>query len=207
MSSVIRSLEVSDLPSIVLVHCAAFAGSGLTLLGAEAVRRYYLWQLTGPHDALALGAFRNDQLGGFCFGGLFRGAMTGFLRRNRMYLAARLLTRPWLMGNPIVRDRVRQAGLLLGSRPRPTSVAASHATTLSFGILSIAVDPTHRQHGIGRQLMQEMERHARARGFTRMNLSVEPANTGAVRFYERLGWAKVPAGEGWDGTMIRTLAS
>lgn len=31
------------------VHVAAFPSSALTRLGSEAVRRYYLWQIEGPH--------------------------------------------------------------------------------------------------------------------------------------------------------------
>jgi ribosomal protein S18 acetylase RimI-like enzyme len=206
MSSDIRHLAVSDLQAIAEVHCDAFPDGGLTSLGAEAVRRYYLWQLTGPHEALALGAFRDARLGGFCFGGLFRGAMTGYLRRNRLYLAARMLTHPWLLTSPLVRDRVRQARRLLRSAPPGAPSGGAGAGERSFGILSIAVHPAFRKHGLGRQLMLEMERHALERGFTRMNLSVEPANAGAVAFYERLGWVRVPV-DRWDGTMIRSLAS
>lgn len=76
-----KSLTTSDLPHIVRVHRAAFPDSALTKLGSEAVRRYYLWLLIGPHDAVNVGAFDLENvLVGFCFGGKFRGALSGFLQ-------------------------------------------------------------------------------------------------------------------------------
>ena len=74
----IRNLEAKDLPYVAAVHVAAFPDSALTMLGTEVVRRYYEWQLTGPHDIAALGAFAGAGVEGYCFGGVFRGAMSGF---------------------------------------------------------------------------------------------------------------------------------
>jgi len=39
------------------------------MLGTEAVRRYYEWQLVGPHEVTAISAYINTELVGFCFGG------------------------------------------------------------------------------------------------------------------------------------------
>ena len=55
-----RSLELKDLQSIAILHQKAFQDSALTKLGLEPVRRYYEWQLTGPHDCYAIGAFSAD---------------------------------------------------------------------------------------------------------------------------------------------------
>ncbi|CAG0992531.1 hypothetical protein ANRL4_02561 [Anaerolineae bacterium] len=51
----VLSLTTSVLPFVVQIHRAAFPDSALTKLGAEAVRRYYLWLMTGPHDAVNVG--------------------------------------------------------------------------------------------------------------------------------------------------------
>ena len=63
----IRSIELLDLNSIAKIHLAAFPKSALSHLGQEAVRRYYEWQLTGPHDCLAIGAIdEQGRMLGFC---------------------------------------------------------------------------------------------------------------------------------------------
>jgi hypothetical protein len=98
MQNASRPLVEKDLPAISAIHLAAFPKSALSRLGKGAVRRYYYWLLTGPHpDSFTIGAWQGEQLAGFCFGGKFRGALSGFLRKNRAYLAWRVLTHPWLI--------------------------------------------------------------------------------------------------------------
>src|SRR6267142_2937709 len=101
----IREIQAKDLGHVAAVHQLAFPDSALSMLGTEAVRRYYEWQLVGPHEVTAISAYINTELVGFCFGGLFRGAMSGFVRNNQKFLIRRVLTHPWLMTNPIFRDR------------------------------------------------------------------------------------------------------
>ena len=54
-------------------------------------------------------------------------------------------------------------------------------------VQDLVVDPAARAGGIGRRLMVVTARHARSRGVTHLRLSVDAANTEAIRFYERLG--------------------
>ncbi|MDX2041235.1 MAG: GNAT family N-acetyltransferase [Acidobacteriota bacterium] len=203
----IRPLTSADLESAARVHLAAFPESALTALGLESVRRYYDWQLTGPHDALAISAWCNGEFAGFCFGGVFRGAMSGFLQRNRLYLAWRVLTHPWLALNPLFRDRL-VSGLNIyrrfrGSAKTPTTTKA--AAQPRFGILAIAVNPKFQGFGVGKQLMQVSETAARERGFTLMQLSVNTENFQAIKFYESLGWQKSLVQEIWKGEMLKPL--
>ena len=81
---VITDLDRSHLPQVAELHRRAFHASLITALGRRVVLRYYEWQLTGPHDVQPLGAFRDQRLVGFCIGGVFRGALSGFVRRNRV---------------------------------------------------------------------------------------------------------------------------
>jgi ribosomal protein S18 acetylase RimI-like enzyme len=185
----LRNLETHDLLAVAAVHVAAFPHSALTGLGREAVRRYYEWQLCGPHDVVALGAFSGTELVGFCFGGVFRGATSGFVRANPAFLARRVLTRPRFITNALFRDRLLTGMRILKRAWRSQDPPRSHSAR--FGILSIAVDPSHRRSGVGRIIMRDMEERARDRGFNRMHLSVEPHNLTAIRFYERLGWKTV----------------
>ena len=200
----IKPVSASDLAGVARVHCAAFPASALTALGREAVRRYYDWQLSGPHDAVSIAAVRSAELVGFCVAGRFNGAMSGFLRKNRLFLAARVLTHPSLVCNPLVRDRLALALRLLKRRHGGPKAKPRQA---SFDVLSIAVDPRIQGSGGGKLLLDECEAEAARRGFRVMNLSVETGNLRAVRFYERNGWTKTPADGPWTGRMTKVLGS
>ena len=49
-------------------------------------------------------------------------------------------------------------------------------------------DPLHRRRGIGRALIEACETDARDRGFMRMELHVNEANTAALNLYTKAGW-------------------
>jgi ribosomal protein S18 acetylase RimI-like enzyme len=203
----VRGLLLEDLREVTLVHLAAFPDSALTKLGAESVRRYYEWQLLGPHDAVALGVFVNRRLFGFCFGGVFRGSTSGFLNSNWAYLLWRVLTHPWLATNPEFRKRAGVGARLL-QRTKPPGLPASQklaSTDRSFGILSIAVHPQSQGLGLGRVLMKESETAARQRGFDQMDLTVHPNNHQAIQFYKILGWEKAGQQDVWQGKMRKSL--
>lgn len=200
----LQPLTLNYLSDVARVHVAAFPSSALTKLGNEAVQRYYHWQLTGPHDVYAIAGFANEALVGFCIGGIFRGALSGYVRKNRRFLMLRVLLRPWLLSNPIFRERISLA-LKLGKRKKKPG-PISNVSVQSFGILAIAVHPQYQGHGVGRLLMQDAELHARREGFTRMHLTVEPSNSNAIRFYLGLGWEKVEKENAWTGQMQKWLS-
>jgi len=209
----IAPIARDQIADVVALHTRAFPDAALTAFGAEALRRYYRWLLDGPHDAALVGAWQ-DALVGFCAAGVFRGAMSGFLRAHRGYLAARILRHPGLALNPLIRDRIATALKITLrfsrlARRAPAAAEQAAAPRPSFGVLSIATDPRVRGAGVGRALMHEAEARARRLGHARMTLTVHPDNTRAVRFYEQLGWvcARGPgAATGpWTGTMVREL--
>lgn len=203
----IRALKGEDVRDIVSIHLAAFPDSALTLLGPEAVRRYYVWQMSGPHDCVAVGVFQDERLSGFCFAGTFHGALSGFLKDNRLFLLGRFLLRPYLLLSPRIRDRVLQTVRMLRPLTAPSQPKNDEhcPSPRSFGILSIAVDPSRQGDGLGQSLIEVAESEARDRGFERMHLTVSPKNLGAVRFYERQHWQKVQDGDGWKGYMQKNL--
>jgi ribosomal protein S18 acetylase RimI-like enzyme len=201
----IRALRVDDLPAVASVHLMAFSGRALSELGHEVVRRYYDWQLRGPHESVCLGVFQAEDLTGFCFGGVFHGALTGFLRKNRSFLVWRVLSHPWLISSSFFRERMALAINVL----RRTSAASVHpvvSNMRSFGILAVAVNPDHQGLGLGKKLMQASEKVALERSFSRMHLTVEPENIQAVTFYESLGWQKAESSDvAWHGSMFKNL--
>lgn len=58
----------------------------------------------------------------------------------------------------------------------------------SLNIHDLAVLPAFRGRGIGRSLLEEAERRARARDSAKLTLEVHDSNAGAKRLYERFGF-------------------
>jgi ribosomal protein S18 acetylase RimI-like enzyme len=202
----IAAISHSDLVEVAEVHRRAFPESAITAFGPEAVRRYYQWLLDGPHEAALVGAWQNGRLVGFCAAGTFNGALSGFLRANRVYLALRMLRCPWLVMSPLVRTRVVHGLRVL--RRNPPAVSQADAAERRFGILAIATDPSVRGAGAGRALMADAEGRARTLGHKRAVLTVHPSNSRAVRFYEQLGWTRLTSdGRPWSGAMEKQLSS
>ncbi len=54
----------------------------------------------------------------------------------------------------------------------------------------LAVDPDSQGGGVGRQLIDEVERRLRALGCPKINLQIRRTNLGAVAFYESLGFVE-----------------
>lgn len=205
-----RSLQQNDLIAISAIHLRAFPDSAITQLGNEAIKRYYEWLIIGPHpEACQMGLFTGKTLLGFYLGGRFNGAMTGFLQHNRSFLARRILTHPWLLFNPIFRERLK-AGLLILKRlrkPLPAPISWEALAKPSFGILAIATHPDYQGQGVGRELMHIAEEYALEKGYRQMHLTVHPNNDQAIHFYEGLGWQRCYSEGRWRGIMEKRLAS
>lgn len=59
-------------------------------------------------------------------------------------------------------------------------------------VYHLAVDADYWRQGIGRALMDELERRLRVRGCRRMWLMVHRDNSAAIQFYEAQGWETIP---------------
>lgn len=201
-----RQIQVEDLSQVAALHQKAFTDSALTKLGREPVRRYYEWQLSGPHECYAISVFdQNNTLLGFCFSGIFRGSLYGFLRKNRKFLVRWILTHPRLITNQLVQDRIKLAWNIFRKKPIKKPLIQKEQYR-SFGVLSIAVDPERQGLGIGKTIMALVEQEARIKGFLQLNLTVHPTNRCAIAFYEHCGWIKTSDESGnWTGSMIKTL--
>ncbi len=56
-------------------------------------------------------------------------------------------------------------------------------------VLMLAVREGYRNQRIGRALMEEFTKRCLARGISSIELEVRKSNTGAIRFYKRLGYS------------------
>lgn len=55
-------------------------------------------------------------------------------------------------------------------------------------IYYLAVDPSHRRRGLGRQIMEAVERKMLKLGCPKINLQLRADNSGVVEFYESIGY-------------------
>jgi GNAT superfamily N-acetyltransferase len=67
--------------------------------------------------------------------------------------------------------------------------------------LTVAVVPSHRGHGTGRELLEALLERARTDGYARVSLSAEPGQTG---FYEQHGFRELRREDG-TVTMVADL--
>lgn len=65
------------------------------------------------------------------------------------------------------------------------------AGTWNIGLLLL--DPAARGHGAGEEGVGAVDALAAAAGAATLRISVDPANTGGLRFWKRLGFTPVPA--------------
>jgi GNAT superfamily N-acetyltransferase len=72
--------------------------------------------------------------------------------------------------------------------------AAAVAKGDALYIRSMAVVSSARGQGVGKILLAEVERFAKAGGFQRMVLSTTPFLNDAIRLYERFGFERIPDG-------------
>jgi len=211
----IREITTDDLNEIAAIHKASFDDRALSQLGISAIKRYYLWLLTGfPENYPICGVSEDGQIAGFCFTGSYSGSFSGFLIHNRGFLIAKILMRPWLIFNPIIREQSALAIKTLRSQIKiknknsqspPKTDQKKQKTQKNFGILAIAVNPKFQRQGVGKYLMDAAEARAIEDGYTKMHLSVHPSNKSAIRFYENLGWQKMLSQGTWDGKMFKNL--
>ena len=66
----------------------------------------------------------------------------------------------------------------------------------SLNVHDLAVRPGYRGRGVGRLLLEEVERRARARGSSKLTLEVHATNAGAMRLYRRFGFGP------WDAPTL-----
>lgn len=79
----------------------------------------------------------------------------------------------------------------LGTDPAGYALLLYRATSTLARLYSIATLPNARGKGVGRRLMETLERSAIKRGCDRLRLEVREKNTPAIALYESLGYRRI----------------
>ena len=103
------------------------------------------------------------------------------------------LTRPW---NDPRKDIARKLAVqpelflvgMLGEAIVATAMAGyeGHRGWVNY----LAVSPEHQRRGLGKTLMRDVEKRLMERGCPKLNVQVRAANSEALQFYRRLGYAQ-----------------
>jgi ribosomal-protein-alanine N-acetyltransferase len=72
-------------------------------------------------------------------------------------------------------------------------------------VVTLDVSQQWRRQGLARRLMAEVETRARAAGATEMALHVYTGNSGAIRFYESIGYRRAGIAERFYGRGLDAL--
>lgn len=186
----IEPLTRRDVDEVAALHGEALRGL-LTRLGPRAIRAYYT---ACAESAFATGLVVRGSggLDGFVLGS----ADPAQLRRELILRNPDRFLTGIAMG--VLRRPSTLWWLIMGLRGPSSGQFDNTCPELTY----LAVAPSRRGRGVGRQLVQAFSSAMRAAGHTRYELSVDADNRDAERFYKQLGFVRV--GE-YDEFGIRRL--
>lgn len=192
----VRALGNSDLDAAVSLHLQVLHMEFLSRFGPTFMRSYYRAWITSP-GSIGLAAL--DENGAVL--GVLLGASDPALHVRAMVrehgvglglaLIGHSLTHPRLAKDLVVTRGwryTRGVARLVISRLSKKSPSSPVTVGPVVGeITHVLVDPTAQGRGVGRALVEESVRQARASGVQELQL-VTPPDMAAQHFYERLGW-------------------
>jgi GNAT superfamily N-acetyltransferase len=83
---------------------------------------------------------------------------------------------------------------------------SAHPEGEALHIRSMAVRPSMRGRGIGRLLLQRVEKFASANRYKHLILNTTPFLASAIRLYERFGFRATGSEHDWFGTTVSAMA-
>ncbi|HPI47882.1 MAG TPA: GNAT family N-acetyltransferase [Hyphomonadaceae bacterium] len=98
---------------------------------------------------------------------------------------------PRAMGHHLRSDTADVLLATLGAAPAGYALLLYRSTSTLARLYSIATLPVARGKGVGRRLMDALERSAMKRGCDRLRLEVREKNRPAIALYESLGYRRI----------------
>jgi ribosomal protein S18 acetylase RimI-like enzyme len=191
----VRVLSEVDLRAAVEIYVAANPKSLLTSFGHRQIRHYLSWQLKAKHMAAATAAEVDGEVAGILLL-VKNNDLPGYLKQNKWFLSRSFVRNIGVLFTPLFRVRATQCVRCLLNPPKSWK-----RQTGTVRVLCIAVHPKFQGMGIGGRLLKSAEELAYSRGHDRAELTVNPTNVSAIRFYERWGWEKLTVDGQWAGAM------
>lgn len=163
------------LDDVANIHASAYSAGHFTSNFSFEKLKEYNRNLIENSD-MTLVAKDGERVVGFLISGVaVSQGVKKFTQNNRLYLIWMLLGRPWTLVNKV-------AGML------HTLLLPVQPSSAKYRLLSIATRPGSQSHGVGKLLMESLERELRKHGVSSFGLSVKKKNVRAVKFYKENGF-------------------
>lgn len=202
----VRAMEMSDLSFVCASIRAYLPGGFFAELGDGFLSAYLRTYATSPSGCALVAELDGRQVG-FLVGSVDREAYRRHvMRADRGRLLRRGIVSLALRPNLAIRfARTRMNRYLRGLR-RCSRIDSASPTESRLGILShIAVATDARGVGVGRDLMDSFLGVCSAHNTPRVQLFVDPSNTGARKFYTTNGWTNADQQTDADGQHWNTM--
>lgn len=183
MATYTKLIPTVDIEAVIKVHNSAFKGFFLTELGYNFLKLYYDSVAKAP-DGILIGAYRDDELIGFCAA---CSECSGFNAR-------------------LIKDNFIKFGIislkLLLTRPRALIRLTKNLTKRGpveddghyAELMSIAVDKATQNTGAGKAMMDCLEKALKQRKVTSLSLTTDKFNNeNALNFYKKRGFRQMYA--------------
>ena len=182
----IRRVLIDDLSAIATIHIAAFQNHFLTDLGKGFLRHYYRLILGYPSGILLIAEeVGSENPTGFVGGFVNPPAFYRSLQHKRVSLALRMIVP--IIQCPKIMPRI------LHNRRRVSQIAGLSGTQQRVAELSsIAVHPSHRGQGVGKELVFAFTARALEMGVDTIELTADANDRYVNHFYDRLGFHREP---------------
>jgi ribosomal protein S18 acetylase RimI-like enzyme len=178
------------------LHILGQPGTFLTSLGPAVLTVFYeVLPLSSTGFGFAAISLPTPQPGGTQDIGTVLGFVSATTGVGRLFLELGTQRLPEFLP-PLVARFVRQPALAwrsLQTLAYPLLVRQDDPATPTAELLSIMVEPRARSLGIGALLLQALFHECRQQQIPQLDVTVDAANRGAQRFYERHGFVRVRA--------------
>ena len=186
----VRCATLSDLSSIVDVHCMAFPSFFLTRLGRKALQIYYSAVLKATSGIVTV-AISNENIIGFAAGTSSKKELYWQLFRKPLSFGGAIFA-AMLRGSVRIKELFELA-LRFCSSVTETSGPKSPIQSVKqdFELTSLAVVPTWQGKGCGRQLVQCIVQRAGCLGSEAVSVLTDALNNEKVlSFYDKQGFVE-----------------
>lgn len=180
---------------VAALHCAYLPIAFITSLGELFVAAMYRGIAAAPQSCVLIASDGAGRVVGFVAGTASSGAMFRWiLPRHGLQLLFRAAAHAW--SPAVVRHATETAAYLLRQPERAAGRAGDCAadgagtagSPVAAELLSIAVGPSARGAGVGRQLVLGLEAFLRERGCRQYRVATDAEDRGSNAFYQRTGF-------------------
>lgn len=187
MNEVIKVEVVSkeDLDEIVELHCKIFRNYFLKNLGFELVKKYYQAYDDDKGTIFLKASYNNEIVGFVLTTSNYSNIIKNFYKDNFYLLSKKIVIETLKMNKTI----------FLGLKSRVMNVfkksKEENVEEEENCLLSIAIDDNFRGKKIADVLINKVEMQLKENQVKAYSLSVKKDNTGAKKFYEKIGFEKI----------------